>query len=144
MLKVFSGKVFKTPRGSFRSLRISSPVLVIVVVTFKFSNPSTLKSGIEALRVRPGVAETTTAEATRVRREARMEGENIVVKVVKAVETLGPKGPGLSSLPVLPISQSSFPSRWVNQPGSTALPENNCYETKFGRHHKAASRVSRR
>ena len=41
MRKVFSGKVFKIPWGSLRGLRVSSPVSVMVAVTFKFSNPST-------------------------------------------------------------------------------------------------------
>ena len=81
-VKVFSGKEFKTPRGSLRSLRVSSPVLVTVVVTFKFCNPSTLALGVVVLRVKPGAAETATAEATRARREARREEENIVRKVV--------------------------------------------------------------
>ena len=61
MLKVFSGKGLKTPRGSLRSLRVSSPVLVTVAVTFKYSNPSTWTLGTDALTVRPGVAETASA-----------------------------------------------------------------------------------
>jgi len=67
MKKVFSGKVFKTPRGSLRSLRVPSPVLVIVVVTFRFSNPLTLASGVEILRIRLGAAETEATRATRER-----------------------------------------------------------------------------
>ena len=93
MLKLFSGKGFKTPRGSLRSLRVSSPVLVTVVVTFKFSNPSTLRLGVEVLTVKPGAAETTIAEATRATREARREEENIVMKVVKAVDDATPMRP---------------------------------------------------
>lgn len=81
----------------------------MVVVTFKFSNPSTSMLGVEALRVRPGVAETTTAETTKAKREAQREDESIVVKEVKVVETLGPKDPGLSSLSVLPIAQVPLP-----------------------------------
>jgi len=106
MLKVFSGKVFKTPRGSLRSFRVTSPVLVTVVVTFRFSNPLTLTSDVEVLRVRLREAETEAAEAMRAMREARREEENIVVEAVKGVETLGLKDPGLSSFPVLPIAQS--------------------------------------
>ena len=98
-------------------------------MTLKFSNPSTLTSGVEALIVRLGVAETTAAKATTVKTEAQREEENIVVK---AVGTSGLKGPGLSSLSVLPIAQSSFTSRMLSQLGSTALPEKDCYETKFG------------
>ena len=109
MVKVFSGNGFKVPRGSLRSLRVSSPVLVMVMVTFKFSNPSTSTLEVEALRVRPGVAETTTAEATKAKRETKREEENIL-KAVEVVETLGLKGHGLSSLPALPIAQSSFTS----------------------------------
>ena len=55
-------------------------MLVIVVVTFKFPNPSTLALGIDALTVRPGAAETVTVEATRARREARRDEENILMK----------------------------------------------------------------
>jgi len=61
-------------------------VLVMVVVTFKFSSPSTLTLGVEVLTDKLGAAETTTAEATRVVREAQREKENIVVRVAKAVE----------------------------------------------------------
>ena len=73
MLKVFSGKGLKAPRGSLRSFRVSSPVLVTVVVTFKFSNPSTRTLGTDALTDRSGPAETATAEATRATKEARTE-----------------------------------------------------------------------
>jgi len=73
MKKVFSGKVFKTPRGSLRSLRVPSPVLVMVVVTFRFSNPPTFTSVVEALRVRLGAAETDATEAMRVTREPHRE-----------------------------------------------------------------------
>ena len=89
----------------------------MVVVTFRFSNPLISTLGVEALRVRLGVAETDATDATRATREAHREEANIVVVVVvvvvvvNAVETLGPKGHGLSSLLVLPISQSSFTSR---------------------------------
>ena len=63
----------------------------------------------------------------------------VVVKVVNAVETLGR---GLSSLLVLPIAQSSFTPRSLNLLGSTALPEDNRYETKFGRHCGWAQKAS--
>ena len=86
MVKEFSGKGFRTPRGSLRSLRVSSPVLVTVVVTFRFCNPSTLALGVEVLRDSPGAAETATAEAMRATREARREEENIVVTVVKGID----------------------------------------------------------
>ena len=78
MMKVSSGNVSKTPRGSFRSLRVPSPVFVMVVVTFRFSNPSTLTVGVEVLRVRLGAAEMETAETMRTTREAQGE-ENIVI-----------------------------------------------------------------
>jgi hypothetical protein len=71
MLKLFSGNLFKTPRGSLRSLRVSSPVLVIVAVTFKFPNPSTMALGVDVLTVKLGAAEAVIAEATRAAREAR-------------------------------------------------------------------------
>ena len=80
MVKEFSGKGSSTPRGSFNSFRVSSPVFVTVVVTFRLSNPSTLAFGIEVLRVKPGAAETMTAEAMRATREAQMEDENIATK----------------------------------------------------------------
>ena len=58
----------------------------MVVVTFKYSNPSTWALGTDALTVRPGAPETATEEATRATREARRVEENIVMKIVKAVE----------------------------------------------------------
>ena len=104
IVKEFSGKEFKAPRGSLRSLRVSSPMLIIVVVTFKFSNPSMLTLGVEVLRVRPGMAETATTKVTREMREARRMEENIVVKRVKAVETLGLKEPDLNTFQPSPLS----------------------------------------
>ena len=85
MVKEFSGNESKTPRGSLRSLRVSSPVLVIVVVTFRFSNPSTLAFGVEILRDKLGAAETTAVEATRATSEARMKEENIGMEITEAV-----------------------------------------------------------
>ena len=38
------------------------------------------------MTVRPGVAETARAQVARVTREARRGEENIVVKIVKAIE----------------------------------------------------------
>ena len=98
MVKVFSGKELRTPRGSLRSLRVSPPVLAMVVVTLRFSNPSTLALGDEDLTVRLGVetagaAETVTAEETRAAKKAQREGENIVVKVVKGIEETAPTTP---------------------------------------------------
>ena len=58
----------------------------MVVVTFRFSNPSTSALGIEVLRVKPGAAATATPEATRATREARREEENIVTKTVEVVD----------------------------------------------------------
>ena len=99
MLKLFSGKVSKTPRGSLRSLRVSSPVLIMVVVTFRFINPSTLALGVDVLTVRPGAAETTTTEATRAAREAGREEENIVRRKLNlgnerawVKQAVGPRG----------------------------------------------------
>src|SRR5882757_6867038 len=79
MVKLSSGKESKTPRGSWRSLRVSSPVLVMVVVTLR-----SLAFGAETLRDKPGAAglgaaETMAAAATRATREARREEENIVI-----------------------------------------------------------------
>ena len=99
MAKVFSGKELKTPRGSLRSLRVSPPVLTIVVVTLRFSNPSTSTLGAEDLMVKlgmaetAGAAETVTAEETMAARKARRDEENIVVKVVKEVEEMTPMTP---------------------------------------------------
>ena len=96
MVKEFSGKEFKAPRGSLRSLRVSAPVLTIVVVTFRFPNPSTLTLGVDVLMVTlgapetAGAAETVTAEATRATREARREEVNIVVKSVEEATTMRP------------------------------------------------------
>ena len=85
MVKLFSGTELKTPRGSLRSLRVSSPVLKTVAVTFKFSNPSTSTFGIEVLTLKLGAAPTVTAETTRATRTARREGD-ILMWVVKAEE----------------------------------------------------------
>ena len=90
MVKVSSGKEFKDPRGSLSNLRVSPPVLTMVVVTFKFFDPSMLMLGAEVLTVTLGVpetagaAETTTADATSAMRVARRE-KNIMVKVVKGL-----------------------------------------------------------
>ena len=54
-------------------------MLVTVVVTFRFSNPSTLMLGVEVLTVKPGVAETATVEATRAMRRLQREWESIVM-----------------------------------------------------------------
>jgi len=78
---------------------VSPPVLTMVVVTLKFSNPSTLMLGVEDLMVKLGTVETAggaeivTAEETRATRKARREGENIVVKVVKGIEEMAPMTP---------------------------------------------------
>jgi len=87
-VKEFSGKEFKTPRGSLRSLRVPSPVLVTVVVTFKFCNPSTLTVGVVVLRVKPGAAETAIAETTRARREENIVRKVVVMNVVSAVKAI--------------------------------------------------------
>ena len=62
----------------------------MVVVIFRFSNPSTLALGTDVLTARPGAAEMATAEAARATREAWMEEENIVMKAVKAVDETTP------------------------------------------------------
>jgi len=96
MVKVFSGKEFKDPRGSLSNLRVSPPSLVMVVITFKFFDPSPLMWGAEVLTVTlgtpetAGAPETMTADAMRATREARREEKNIVVKVVKGVEGATP------------------------------------------------------
>lgn len=70
---------------------------MIVVVTFKLSNPSTSKLEVEVLTVTlgtpgmVGAAEIATAEAMRVMREARGEEENIVKVVRTAEETTSMK-----------------------------------------------------
>jgi len=122
MLKVFSGKVFKTPRGSLRSLRVWSPVLVTVAVTFKFPNPSTLLLWVEATTVKPGPAETTAAEATRATREARMEEDSIVAKVLKVVDEAAPTRPG-NNKPGLNSLRVPVPHGWsrAGQPGEQQL-----------------------
>jgi len=79
IMKESSGKELKTPRGSLSSLRVPSPVLVMVVVTFKFSSPPMSTLGVEALRVRLGTAETETAEVMRATKEVQREEVNIVI-----------------------------------------------------------------
>ena len=61
----------KTPWGSLRGLRVSSPVLIIAVVTFRLSNPSIFGLGVEVLTTRLGAAETATAEAARATGEEK-------------------------------------------------------------------------
>ncbi len=75
--KVSAGRGLRTPLGSLRSLRVSSPVFVTVVVTFQFSTPATAPGPV-TLRERPGTAETADAVATRATRAARREVENMV------------------------------------------------------------------
>ena len=97
MLKVFSGKEFKGPRGSLRSLRVSSPVLAMVAVTFKFSNPWVSALRVEVQTVKPGAAETAIAEATRVMRE-KWRGRESIVKALEETTT-ELNEPGSNSLP---------------------------------------------
>ena len=66
---------------------------MMVVVTFKFSSPSTLTLGVEILTDKLGAAETVTAEAMKVAREARREKGNIVMQVAKAVDEKAPIKP---------------------------------------------------
>jgi len=56
---------------------------MIVVVTFRFSNPSILALWVEILRFRLGVAETATAKAVRTTRKVRREENSIAAKAVK-------------------------------------------------------------
>ena len=78
MTKEFSGKELKTPRESLRSLRVSLPVLITVVVTCKLSNQSTTTVGINVLTAKLGAASTATAEATRTTRAAWREEDVIM------------------------------------------------------------------
>ena len=50
---------------------VSSPVLIAVLVIFKFFNPPTLTLGIKLLRFKPRAVETATAETIRTTREAQ-------------------------------------------------------------------------
>ena len=64
MVNESSGNGFNTPRGSWRSLRAPSPVLAMVVVTLKFSNPSILWLEVDVLTLKLGTVEMAgTAEA---------------------------------------------------------------------------------
>jgi hypothetical protein len=54
------------------------------------SNPSTLTSGVEALTIKLGAAETAKAEAMRATRKARKEEESIVMKAAKAIDETTP------------------------------------------------------
>ena len=81
MLKVFAGDGPKTPRGSLKSLRTSPPVLTTVVVTFKFSSPSTSMLGVEVLTLKLGAAETATTQAART-----AIGEENIMEVSRAVD----------------------------------------------------------
>ena len=77
MVNVSAGIVFKTLLGSLRSLRVSSPVLVSVVTTFKFSTPFTT-FGPVTWRESPGAAKTADAVAARTKRAARRDVQNMV------------------------------------------------------------------
>ena len=66
-----------------RSFRDSSPVLMTVVMTFKFCTPSTSTLEVEALMVKLGAALAAKAEVMRTTRVAR-RGESIAMWAVKA------------------------------------------------------------
>ena len=74
--KVLVAKVCRALRGSLRSLRVSSPVLMRVVITLKFST-SFIVSGPETLSERPGAAWAAAAVVARVIRADRREVENM-------------------------------------------------------------------
>ena len=76
MSKVLVGRTCSAPRGSLRSLRVSSPVLVTVATTLNLSTPSTA-SGPVTFRERPGAAEAPIAEATSAINTERRAEENI-------------------------------------------------------------------
>ena len=82
MMNASVGRVSRMLLGSLRSLTVSSPVLVRVVTTFRFSTLSTV-AGPVTLTDRPGVAatEAAAAMATRATRVARREVENMVLTV---------------------------------------------------------------
>jgi len=67
-----------------------------------------LTLGVEVLRVRPWMAETATTKVTREMREARRMEEDIVVKKVKTVETLGLKEPDLNTFRPSPYRPKSL------------------------------------
>ena len=79
-------------------------MLTIVVVTFKFSDPSTSVLGVEVLMVMlgppgtAGAAEVVAAETTRAMREARRKEESIV-KIVMTVEETIPMEPQKQTSP---------------------------------------------
>ena len=77
MLKEFLGKETKTPWGSLRSFRVLSPVLAMVVGTFRFSNPWTLGLKVKVQTVKLGAAKMVTAEVTRAIREEWREEETL-------------------------------------------------------------------
>ena len=127
MLKEFEGKELKTPRGSLRSLRVLLPVLMTVAVTFKFSKPSTLTLGAEALTAKPGPAETAIAEATMATREARRE-ENIVTYAMRWPAKPRTGRACIYSLPIL--TQVGFircPGQILYPPGQDLSPRATSY-----------------
>ena len=72
MLKELAGNESRTPRGSLRSLRVSSPVLTTVTVTLRFSNPSALRLEVDVLTVKLGVVEIADATETAATYAMRM------------------------------------------------------------------------
>ena len=93
MAKVLVGKECRALRGSLRSLSVSSPVLVMVVTTFKFSTPSTAAGPVTSSD-RPGAAETAVAATARAINEDRRELENMLITEGEAECNSKDPGPG--------------------------------------------------
>ena len=70
-------RVCRALRGSLRSLRVSSPVLVRMATTLNSSTQSMTSEPV-TLRERPGAAATADAETATVRRAARSKSENMM------------------------------------------------------------------
>ena len=86
MVNEFSGNGFNTPRGSLRSLRIPSPVLAMVAVTLKFSNPLISTFEVDVPTVKLGTAATAATYMMRKTRGVQRGVESInMIKVPQAV-----------------------------------------------------------
>ena len=92
MAKVLVGKECRVPWGSLMSLSVSSPVLVMVVTTFKFSMPLTA-AGPVMLSDRPGAAETVVVATARAINEDQRELKNMLITEGKAEYNSNDPGP---------------------------------------------------
>ena len=96
--KVLVGKECRALWGSLRSLGVSSPVLVMVVTTFRFSTLLAVV-GLVMLSARLGAAKTAVAATARATNEDRRELENMLRTEGEAECNSNDPGPGETPTP---------------------------------------------